>query len=219
MHSIPRMSERPALRVLTRDHGGAEAQSFPSDEEIVDGIAAGNEWAADALYDRLHPIVDRALRRVLHERTADYDDLVQTTFERIVRTLAERRFVGACSLSTWASAIAGHVGIDALRAAMRDRRLFHRPDSSTADIIELPEPERFERRIEARSEVERIQRILARMKPEHARTLVLHDVLGHELSEIAVLMGVSVAAAQSRLVRGRKELLRRTRAHLAREAP
>jgi hypothetical protein len=32
-------------------------------------------------------------------------------------------------------------------------------------------------------------------------------------------MGVSVAAAQSRLVRGRKELLRRARAHLAREAP
>jgi RNA polymerase sigma-70 factor (ECF subfamily) len=213
------MSERPALRVLPRQPGGAEAQTLPPDEEIVEGIAAGHEWAADALYDRLHAIVDRTLRRVLHERTADYDDLVQATFERIVRTLAERRFVGACSLSTWASAIAGHVGIDALRATMRDRRLFRRPGSEAADMIELPEPERLERRLEARSEVERIQQILARMKPEQARTLVLHDVLGHELSEIAVLMGVSVAAAQSRLVRGRKELLRRARAHLAREAP
>ena len=98
---------------------------------------------------------------------------------------------------------------------MRDRRLFHRPDAEAADPIDLPEPERLEHRLEARSEVERVQRILARMKPEQTRTLVLHDVLGHELSEIAVLTGVSVAAAQSRLVRGRKELLRRARAHVA----
>jgi RNA polymerase sigma-70 factor (ECF subfamily) len=56
------------------------------------------------------------------------------------------------------------------------------------------------------------------MKPEHAETLVLHDALGHELSEIAVLMGVSVAAAQSRLIRGRKELLRRAKNQLRRDS-
>jgi RNA polymerase sigma-70 factor (ECF subfamily) len=47
------------------------------------------------------------------------------------------------------------------------------------------------------------------MTPERAETLLLHDMLGKELSEIAVLTGVSVAAAQSRLVRGRNELLER----------
>jgi RNA polymerase sigma-70 factor (ECF subfamily) len=48
-------------------------------------------------------------------------------------------------------------------------------------------------------------------KPERAEAVLLHDVLGHELTEIAQMTGVSVAAAQSRLVRGRKDVVNRMR--------
>jgi RNA polymerase sigma-70 factor (ECF subfamily) len=50
---------------------------------------------------------------------------------------------------------------------------------------------------------------LVSMKEEHAQAVFLHDVLGHDLAEIALMTNVTVAAAQSRLVRGRKELYRR----------
>jgi DNA-directed RNA polymerase specialized sigma24 family protein len=47
------------------------------------------------------------------------------------------------------------------------------------------------------------------MNPKGAQALLLHDVLGYDLAEIAQITGVTVAAAQARLVRSRKELLRR----------
>ncbi len=63
--------------------------------------------------------------------------------------------------------------------------------------------------MEARADVERLRGVLARMPASRVETLILHDVLGHSLDEIAKLTQVSAAAAQSRLVRGRKDLERR----------
>jgi RNA polymerase sigma-70 factor, ECF subfamily len=184
----------------------AEERSL-ADDEIIAGLVAGEEWAAEALYDRVHRVVDRTLRRLLRVSEFDYEDLLQISFERIIRTLIERRFRGACNLSTWAAAIASRVGIDAFRSRMRARDVFDARRS--ADDGAALQGQSLERQLEARSDVEQLRSVLAVMDPHQAETVVLHDLFGHELSEIAVLMGVSVAAAQSRLARGRKDLLRR----------
>lgn len=179
-----------------------------SDASILGGLERREAWASAALFDRLESVVERALYRVLQQRSNDFEDLIQITFERIVRTLVERRFAAECSLSTWASAIATHVAIDALRARVRERRVFapepidwvERNHSAQAIGID---------RLELRAETRRLQTVLTQMNPGQAEALFLHDVMGHDLSEVAVIAGVSVAAAQSRLVRGRKEFLRR----------
>lgn len=211
------MAELKHLRAL---EGGA-ARGGPaacSDERIVQGLLAAEEWAAEALYDRVQPAVDRALRRVLQTNGDDHDDLVQIVFERIVRTLTERKFAGACSLSTWATAIAAHVGIDALRARVRERAVVWEDHTRSEEQAARVSSGSLERQLEARAEIAELHKILGSMDAAQAETVLLHDVHGHELSEIALIMGVSVAAAQSRLVRGRKELLRRASARLGRSS-
>jgi RNA polymerase sigma factor (sigma-70 family) len=193
---------------LVKPESAEERQAAtPTDQAILTGLLDGHEWAADALYDRVHPVVDKCLRRMLRSTGPDYEDLVQAVFERIIKVLSERPLEGRCDLRAWSAAVATHVALDALRRSGRERHLFQSDD--------VPVPARFsgtnsvEGRLEARFEINRLRHILAKMRPELAETLLLHDAFGHDLVEISELMGVTVAAAQSRLVRSRKELIRR----------
>lgn len=201
----------PRLRVI--EGGGEPRARVPSDEQIVDGVQRGDPDVASLLYDRLLGAVDHALYRVFGRREHDHDDLVQAAFEQIVLTLSRRSYARACSLQTWASTIATHVAFNALRARRRERRVFDR-DSTNATDADPPAASDLERTAHARADLERVRGLLALMKPERAETVFLHDVLGHDLAEISLMTRVSVAAAQSRLVRGRREL----RERLAKEA-
>lgn len=185
------------------------AEPEASDLELLAAIRRGDGTAAQLLYDRLQPAIEHTIRRVLRQRSDQNDDLIQICFERILRAIVEDKFAGLSTLTTWASAIAGHVAIDALRRSMRERRLFSNTVAAEVSSASVGERAITERRIEARSEIQRIHRILAQMKPSLAETLVLHDVLGHNLDEVATLMGATPSATQSRLFRARKELVRR----------
>ncbi len=188
-----------------------------SDESIVLGLARGEAWAADQLYDRVLPHVQASLRRILRRGGADYEDLVQASFERILRVLMERSLKAPYNLAGWASAVAGHVALDALRRRVREHRLLGGDTASeVGERVHGPARDP-ERELSARAEVQRVQTLLSGMREKYAEAVVLHDVLGHELTAIAEITGLTVAAAQSRLVRGRKELIARARATSAAE--
>jgi RNA polymerase sigma-70 factor (ECF subfamily) len=189
----------------------------PTEADLVRGIAQGERWAADALYELLYPTVAHTLQRVLHNAGPDYEDLVQTTFERIVRALLENRMEAVLSLSGWASGIASHVALDSLRSKTRERRLFRSDEAEMSGSVDVTAVPPGERQVDARRQLVVVRAVLASMTPEMAETVVLHDLIGHDLAETAAITRVSVAAAQSRLVRGRKELLRRVHLRLDRE--
>lgn len=167
-------------------------------------MARGEEWAAVALYDRVHVVVERTLRRVLRNSAADRDDVIQTVFEKLVIALTARRLPETCNLVAWASVISTRAAIDLMRRHARERRLFEIGGDSNCMAGGC-----LERQLDARHTVERFHRALSQLAPKYAEAVVLHDVLGHDLREIADTTDVTVAAAQSRLVRGRKALLER----------
>ena len=203
--SRPAPANKAPLR-LVAPAAGASAETL-DDEALIFAVQRGDRQVASALYDRLIRVVDHTVYRVFGRREVDHDDLVQMVFEQIIVTLSRRSYARACNLRTWAASIASHVAFNALRSRRRERKVMDRdapPDSET-----YAARGDAEREVAVRSELQLVRATLVDMKPQYAETVFLHDVLGHELAEIALMMRVSVAAAQSRLVRGRKDLHKR----------
>jgi RNA polymerase sigma-70 factor (ECF subfamily) len=155
----------------------------------------------------LVPVVDAALRRVLMPQDQEYEDLLQGALETVLAALRKDGFRGDSSLSTWASRIARNVAIDALRARSRERRVFAH-EADTEDVAAQsqhsgPSPEKF---ADIRQQLTRYHDALWTLCPNKAEVVYLYEVQGYGLEEIAAKLGLSIAATQSRLVRGRKEI-------------
>jgi RNA polymerase sigma-70 factor, ECF subfamily len=182
-----------------------EARAAESDDALLEAFARGDADFGERLYDYLVGVIESTLYRILGQRGSDHEDLVQSAFEQIVVTLSNGKFARSCSLRSWAAAITSNLAFNTVRSRTTERKVINR--KACPDAIE---DARFqgdpERDSAARRSLSMLRSLLSQMSPKLAQTLMLHDAFGHELSEIAVLTGVSVAAAQSRLVRGRRTL-------------
>jgi len=203
--------KRVQLRAVTNSGMAPRRTSEPpsTETELFEGIVRGDERIAVELYHRLLPAIEASVLRVLGRRESDHEDLVQIAFEQLILTLSRQSYAQVCSLKTWASSIAAHVALKALRSRCRQRRVFH-PTVVAHEVSErLSSGEDLERRLSSRQHLERVREQLAQLSPSKAEAVLLHDVLGHGLTEVAALMGSSVAAAQTRVSRGRRELAER----------
>lgn len=179
-----------------------------SDTDICQALAAGEAWAAEVIYDRVEDVVDAVLFRLMGAGDGERDDLAQQSLERIISTIVSGRFSRGCSLRSWATIIARHVAIDTMRSRWRERKLFER--SVAPQTLELVAEDRHspELAVDASRRAERLLGALSTVSRGRAEAIILHDIMGHDIAEIARLTGVSAAATQSRLIRGRNEVLR-----------
>jgi RNA polymerase sigma-70 factor, ECF subfamily len=197
---VPSPTDEPASFTGRDDSArvdGALAARMADRDRLL-AVVGGDQAAAEALYDEYVPAVHATLVRILGARTQEHPDLVQRVFVELVRSAPS--FRGECSLGTWLSRIAAHVGLNALRSVRRHRAVFSPDEAPEMGAAPPVSPETKDA----------LDRALLRLAPEKAEAVLLHDLLGHDLAEMAAISGISVAAAQSRLVRGRSEL----RAHL-----
>lgn len=187
----------PKLRVVAAaDRRDAAAPPARDDSELLACVRAGDASAAYELYERLRPSVEATIRRLLGRGDPDADDLAQSAFLEIVRCCDG--FRGESSLDTWASSVTAHVIYGQIRRRRGERRMF------SSEPLEDAAHDRVSGMIVARDLVSRVRALIADIDPDKAWTFLLHDVCGFDLREIAQITEVSVAAAQSRLVRGRR---------------
>ena len=187
------------LRVIP----GGLASFQQSDRALVRAVKDGDATAAATFHDRLRPVVDRTLCRLLGARDQDYEDVAQQALVELVASID--RYRGDCPLEAWAAIVTARAVYHHIRRRRVERRLF---------LVEGPEAaDRVDRELSSgillRASLRRIESHLRNIEPKKAWAFLLHDVHGYDLSEISTIMSSSRAAAQSRLVRGRKELHRR----------
>lgn len=201
------MSNKPNHLSVVVGSGAATgtAHDHPAldDSELLSALRVGDQQAAAALYDRTRRIVERTVRRLLGARDSDAEDICQLAFIELVNTA--EGFRGDCPLDAWVSVVTARTVYKHLRRRKLERRVFSRSDlQAVPDLVPAPRHSSVLRDL-----VRRVSDHLKRIDDSRALTFLLHDAYGYDLKEIAQITGVSVAAAQSRLVRGRREVQER----------
>lgn len=196
---------RTPLRVVrTEDSVPPPRLARPTldDSELLAAVRAGDPDAAAALHDRVRPVVERSIRRLLGGRDRDHEDLAQQAMIEVVFTID--RFRGDCPLDAWASTVAAHVVYNHIRRRTKERRIFESLRAGEGE--DVPAAQSLVRETAARSTLRRVLAHLDHIDEAKAWAYVLHDVCGYDLKEVAQITDTSVSAAQTRLVRGRREL-------------
>ncbi len=164
--------------------------------------ATAHDEASDGAAELL-PLLYRQVRSLAGPRP-DLDDLVQAAAERALKTLG--RFEGRSQLSTWTYAIAYRTVLDHDRWRFRWKRRFQLagdvegPDLPAANV----DAERAAREAKRAAS---LHRALLRMVPAKRAVVVLHDLEGLELKEVAAIVGVNERTVRSRLHDARKKLV------------
>jgi len=191
----------PKLRLVVARGEKVEDATAPrlDDTQLLAAVRAGDTKAANALYARARAPVERTIRKLLGRPDPDQQDIFQQVMVEIVRTID--RYRGECPFEAWLSLLAARVVYKNLRHRQVERRVL--ADTSPPDVIASDQPAH---RALLRSTIDRVRKHLDRIEADRAWAFLLHDVHGYDLREMAEIMGTSVPAAQSRLVRGRKDL-------------
>ena len=165
---------------------------------------AGGSHAAAALYERHSSrVFGYCLSRL--GRREDAEDAVQTTFLHAVRSL--RRGVVPTTEIAWLLGIARNVCLARWESVGRRSRL-----ESPCDPVELDRGRAAPQG--RREELIGLEDALSQLPDQQRRAVLLRDWRGLSYEEIAVQLGVSHAAVETLIFRGR-----RTLAELLREEP
>lgn len=195
------------------EHGIAETSKL-TDQQLVELTRDGQDWAFSELIRRhWRKCVD--LGCFFLRNRGDAEDQVQNAVLKAYQHLDQ--FQGEAEFSTWLARIVANQCLMLIRGRRRARFVYL--DEPTGDPkarpIQLassgPDPEGALAYLQItqvlESEVRRIPRLLRNV-------VLLRDIQGLPMREVAGKLGLTVSAAKSRLIRARAELRQRMSRHV-----
>jgi RNA polymerase sigma-70 factor (ECF subfamily) len=175
------------------------------EEELMSRTAAGDEYAFELIVQRQQASVLNLVYRYLGDRTMA-KDVAQEVFVRVWQ--AARKYKPKAKFSTWIYRIAVNLCLNELKSAKR-RRLIplgteERPDSEYPAPSDVPQsPEDL---LLAKERSRQISGALQSLPENQRMALILKRYDNLSYDEIGRVMGCSVAAVESLLVRAKKNL-------------
>ncbi len=166
------------------------------ERDMVRRCVDGDTSAWRALYDRHFPDVERLVSS-LGITDAEADDICQEIFVIIYRKLS--RFRGEARLSTWIYRVATR---EAIRFARRRRLVRGLTEMFARDRASVP-PDWSESEAGRRHY---LRQLLDRLPPERRLALVLYEIEGLPVNEIARISDCAENTVWTRLHRARTEL-------------
>lgn len=169
--------------------------------ELVERCKGGDEEAWRELVEATHREVYTLCLRILRNA----DDAAEATQDAYLKAWKGlRSFRGDAMFTTWLYRVAANTAISKHRS--RARRRTHETGIADELLSQVASAASTEASATARIDVATLERSLARL-PEHYRTaVVLRDVYGLPIDEIAKHQRISTTAAKVRVHRGRKKL-------------
>jgi RNA polymerase sigma-70 factor (ECF subfamily) len=185
------------------------AAVFPPDLLLARRAVAGQPEAWDEI---LRLYAEKIYNLALHFTgcRTEADDVTQEIFLRLYRNL--RLYRGDVPLGAWALRLSRNVCIDHYRRSRREGRW-----SLVSEEILAVLPAEDDPLAEAshREQLATVYRALGDMNEDTALVIVLRDLQGLTLEEVAEQLGLPMGTVKSRLHRGRIELAERVAALLA----
>ncbi len=201
------------------DYSHSERERSPvidDTEYLIEGCVAGDRRAQLQIFRRYREVVLNLVYRLLGTGH-DVDDVTQQVFIRLFQSLSG--FKGLSSLDTWVYRVTSRVCTDQLRHKYRKRKIevVSGGDDITA-TAKAPESYGPAHEFEKKQLHETISDALGKLNMEKRLVIVMFEIEGRSLEEIAATVEKPVGTVKSRLFHARKELKKHLRNQLRSEA-
>lgn len=174
--------------------------TVPGNEaELLARVVGGDRQAFELVMRNHEDRVFSVCLRILGDRERALD-ATQDTFLTVFRKASQ--FEGRSAVGTWIYRIAVNACYDQLRKTQR------RPTESLPEHVDPTDPS-AEEAIESAALRPEIESALSQLPADFRNAVILSDLEGLPLPEVAEVLGVPVGTVKSRVFRGRRLLAQR----------